>query len=305
MKKLFLGRGASAIFLISVLVIGGSGFASAAQTVENTTPPSGAISHFNVPTQTPYKSSGRHNTNIQNEYHAGYDALTPYALDYTTTDFIVPSLTCPSGTNYFSSAWAGEGTGNDSSHPLFQTGVGMLCTNGVASYVPWWEMYPNNNEQDYTTGGTPSAGDKIVAEIVVSGSNAYFYLDDYGSNLSNTIPVKSWGHTYNNFSTISIPSVESCIVEDPLVNVTHPYLTNFGSVDFSRDSSGSFNQACDVTANDQDNIISSSSTTYNHILSSSTINTYDMYDSTLTDELASTTGPSTNGYFEVDYVNPY
>lgn len=228
---------------------------------------------------------------------AGYEVTAPNYLDYVTTDFIVPSVTCPSTGIYSVSMWAGLGKGW-SSDPLYQTGVRLLCDSGTETIYPWWEQVPDTSgENNYNH--TVSAGDKIVAEVVLGGNVVDLYLQDYGSNLSN--PYPNWSaHTQIDVGSHVSPSIAECIVEDPTLTGSTLYsLLNFGTVNFSTDSSASFNKACDVTANNTDHVISSSSSGLNNGITG--VSVWDIYESFDSSTLATTSDQSSSGAFSVTW----
>jgi len=198
--------------------------------------------------------------------------------------------------------WAGVGTGTNTD-PLYQAGVRLECTDGTSSSHVWWEAYTPSGgagaaEQDYS-GRTVSAGDKIVVQVAPysgSSTNVNLAVYDYGPTLSNG--SFNWIASHNIvLDTPAAPSTVECIVERPSTSSGFTDLIDFGTVDFSTASSGSPNQACNATANGIDHAIASNTYTYNHGVTGTAI---DMQNSAAT-TLASTSAPSTTGYFDVTW----
>lgn len=104
-----------------------------------------------------------------------------------------------------------------------QIGFDQDCTNGVAGYYPWVEMYPANSI--YFTE-TVHAGDRITASVSVSGTSF---------TLTETDTTQGWTKTYHKRGSDQLSSAEA-ILEDLGSNI--PAVADFGSVDFT-----------DVTAN--------------------------------------------------------
>ncbi len=238
--------------------------------------------------------------NLSSDNWAGYVAGTIANLDYVTTDFIVPSITCPPSGTKEVSMWAGSGVGSDTD-PLYQAGVRLECASGTENTSVWWEVYTPSGgsgaaEQDFT-GRHVNAGEKIIAQVLPrfgSSTNVRMQVQDYDTDL-NTFKWTS-SHDYTTTSPPS-PSQNECIVERPTVNGSYAELLNFSSITFSTATSTSFNEACDVTANNTDHIISSSNSTLNHNYVGSA---YDMQNSSSTN-LATTSSPSTSGEFTVTW----
>ncbi len=226
---------------------------------------------------------------------AGYIASSPEDLDYVTDDFIVPDVTCPESGYYAVAVWAGLG-GYETDDALYQTGIEIVCNDGAQTIQGWWEEVPGDGPTFYTP--TISAGDKMVAEAVLNGDNVDVSLEDYGSDPSNMYPNWDGTHVISTESEVS-PDTAECIVEDPIDSTTDDpdLLLDFGSIDFSTATSESFSGACDVTANDINHIISSSTPGINHGLEGTALDIEDS-DSNV---LADTSGLSADGEFTVTW----
>jgi hypothetical protein len=193
--------------------------------------------------------------------------------------------------------WAGVGTGTGTDD-LYQTGVRLECTDGTESSHIWWEDYPQNSEQDYS-GHTVSAGDKIVAQVLPNsgpGHNVELYVYDYGSNLSQDYPNWTLHHEIS-LSSAPSASTSECVAEQVQIGGSRADLLDFGSINFSTDTSGSPNKACNVTANDIDHIISSSQSSLNHGLTGTALTIENSSNTTLAD----TSSPSSSGEFTVTW----
>jgi hypothetical protein len=231
------------------------------------------------------------------ENWAGYEIDTmPDYVDGMLADWIEPSLTCPSSGTQNADIWVGLGTGSVSD-PLYQTGVKLDCSDGTGTVKAFWEEYPEiSPEQSFEYNHTISPGDKMVASMHPNSNGMELDLQDYGSDLSQ--PYANWTSQEQIWETTpsSFGSGE-CIVERDTVDSGFSDFANVGTVQFSTDTSGSFAKACDILANDNDHIISSSGTTL------SGIKRDEMWGSINPDAdlLASTTGQSTSGSFQVEW----
>jgi hypothetical protein len=255
----------------------------------------------------PGKPSAHHKQKVFNNLSslnwAGYQAGSIADLDYVTADFIVPSITCPGSGDHHVSIWDGVGQGTDAD-PLYQAGVRFECNSGTESSYVWWEVYTPSGgagaaEQDFPNR-TVSAGDKILIQTLPrfgSSTNVRMQVKDFGSNLANSSPNWTSSHDYTTDSPPS-PDTTECIAERPTIAGSYADLLDFDTITFSTATSGSFNKTCDVTANNTDHVISSSSSSLNHGYAGSAIDMLNGSSSTL----ASTSGPSSSGEFDVTWV---
>ena len=150
-------------------------------------------------------------------------------FDSVGSKWTVPRVTCPhSGTTY-SSMWVGLG-GEHSGDTLFQTGIGMGCVKGAATYSAWWEYVPGNAAQYYSYVVRP--GDIIYAGVsLVGGNQARFSLADYRP--SGTM---RWAAPYKLLPDVQAAKSAECILERPTVVInkkaTYFPLANFGQAVF-------------------------------------------------------------------------
>jgi hypothetical protein len=126
------------------------------------------------------------------------------------TEFKVPQVFAESNIGNFSTASTWAGIGGWGNSPLWQTGVHESTQTELfiqtAAYHAWWELFPNNNEQDTFS---VNAGDDITAEVWIgdrtngcaltnmSNSNASLcvWLHDNSSNQTTS------GFWTGNFAT--------------------------------------------------------------------------------------------------------
>ncbi|HEY3107835.1 MAG TPA: G1 family glutamic endopeptidase, partial [Chloroflexota bacterium] len=84
--------------------------------------------------------------------------------------WVVPALTCVAGApNATSSIWVGI-DGFTTGTTVEQIGTQQICTNGVASYSPFYEMYPNP-PTSFSLAVKP--GDRMSAEVKYIGSGKF------------------------------------------------------------------------------------------------------------------------------------
>lgn len=141
----------------------------------------------------------------------------------------------------------------------------------------------------------------MVAQVLPNSDGVKLTLQDYGSNLSQYYP--NWTDTEQIYQTpLSEIGSAECIVERRTVD-SQGDLADFadiGTVYFSTDTSGSFAKACDITSNNNDHVISSSGLSWSGIYRDEM---YSFYEGSPLDLLASTTGQSTSGAFQVQWQN--
>jgi hypothetical protein len=97
-------------------------------------------------------------------------------------------------------------------------GFDQDCTNGVAGYFPWVEMYPAAS--DYFTE-TVKPGDQITASVSVSGTTF---------TLAESDPTQGWTKTFTETGSDQLSSAEA-IVED--LGSRIPPVADFGAVTFT------------------------------------------------------------------------
>ncbi len=82
--------------------------------------------------------------------------------------WIVPAVTCPSSGNTYAASWIGIDGSN--SGTVEQTGTDGDCSNGVAKYYAWYEMYPQFPKN---LNLVISPGDVMSAEVQYVGSGKF------------------------------------------------------------------------------------------------------------------------------------
>lgn len=158
-----------------------------------------------------YDHAARHANNIW----AGY-AATGQTYTSVTGAWNVPTLDCSATPNSSVSPWIGlDGW---TSQTVEQIGFDQDCTNGVAGYFPWVEMYPANSI--YFTE-TVAAGDHITATVSVSGTTF---------TLTEADTTQGWTKTYHKTGSYQLSSAEA-ILEDLGSNM--PPVAKFSPVNFT------------------------------------------------------------------------
>ncbi|MDH6109049.1 hypothetical protein P3T36_006028 [Kitasatospora sp. MAP12-15] len=150
-----------------------------------------------------------------NQIWGGY-AMTGETYTSVTGSWTVPTLNCSATRNSAVSPWIGIDGWSSSS--VEQIGFDQDCTNGVAGYFPWVEMYPANSI--YFTE-TVKAGDHIDATVSVSGTTF---------TLTESDTTQGWSKTYHETGSYALSSAEA-ILEDLGSNI--PQVAGFGSVNFT------------------------------------------------------------------------
>ena len=139
--------------------------------------------------------------------------------------WIVPALTCVAGApNATSSIWVGI-DGFTTGTTVEQIGTQQICTNGVASYSPFFEMYPSP-PSSFSLAIKP--GDRMSAEVKYIGSGKFTL------SLANLTSGKSYATTQS--STTAVRQSAELIVEAQTVNGVITPLANFGTLLFTNPS---------------------------------------------------------------------
>jgi hypothetical protein len=134
-----------------------------------------------------------------------------------TGTWTVPTVTCSSAQNTYSSFWSG--LDGDNSSTVEQTGTDSDCVNGVARYYAWYEMYPHPS---FLVPLTVAPGDVITTSVSVAGRGLFVLrMTDGGRSFSTT----------QKLNQASRSSAE-VIAEAPSSGGVLP-LANFGTVSFS------------------------------------------------------------------------
>jgi Peptidase A4 family len=142
-----------------------------------------------------------------------------YAIDGSGASNVIGSWTqpaahCSPGETSWSASWVG--IDGDISNTVEQTGTDTDCTNGVASYYAWYEMYPKS---PVTIKMAVHAGDTFTAQVRYSGGLFTLKLIDSKTGASFT--------TVQSGKKAARTSVE-WIMEGP----SNSGLTNFGTIPF-------------------------------------------------------------------------
>ncbi|HET9722158.1 MAG TPA: G1 family glutamic endopeptidase [Candidatus Saccharimonadales bacterium] len=217
---------------------------------------------------------------------AGYTAPNPGAFNFIQERFlVVPTLDCPASGDYDATSWVGMGSGI-STDVLYQTGIGMACNDGVTSYRTWWEDYPTEAEQSFSSSGTISSGDKIQEIVSITQNGVKFEVDDYGTSGTSM----QWSATkQKTVLPVPHPSAAECITERPtVVGGGYEDLTDFGTLNVTSD------KGCDLVAGAKNHIISSIVPGIN---GAGPIDMYNAND----DPLALTSDPSSLGDYTVTW----
>jgi hypothetical protein len=159
---------------------------------------------------------------------SGY-ADTGATFSAVSATWTVPTVNCSGGGTTYSAQWTG--IDGDTSATVEQDGTSADCSDGVASYNAWYEMYGDsavNSGDELELTNPVSAGDVITASVSVNGSSwKLSLLDDNGTKWSFSTTV--------NFSGAAQSSAE-WVVERPEVcsrTCSLTTLADFGSVTFS------------------------------------------------------------------------
>lgn len=181
---------------------------------------------------------------------SGYVLPSTSILTETSGQWIVPTLNCADTTNADSATWVGTGgfkssTGG-SSGSLLQTGTDDSCVNGIQQDNGWWELYPVNAAQPFSSFAV-SPGDSMEAYVFQESNGAWVtQLNNLTTGLSGTMVTGGgWGvapigapFTYQGTtSSLSYSGgyTAEWIVEDNTNSQTGSLnqFANYGSVAFS------------------------------------------------------------------------
>jgi hypothetical protein len=139
--------------------------------------------------------------------------------------WVVPALTCVAGAPAAtSSAWVGMDGFTDGS-TVEQIGTQHTCTDGVASYSAFYQMYPN---PPTTVGLAVKPGDRVSAEVKYVGSGKFTL------SLSNVTSGKSYATTQT--SAAAPRKSAEFVVEAQTVDGAITPLANVGTVTFTNTS---------------------------------------------------------------------
>jgi hypothetical protein len=105
-----------------------------------------------------------------------------------------------------------------------QAGVLAYCRGGTASYVPWWETYPNNAMQYGSDPVTP--GDLITSTVTYLGGDSYeMEIDDQTAGWSEITDAPGPDDAGNLSAEV--------VAEVPTTSQGTATLADFGTVEFT------------------------------------------------------------------------
>lgn len=149
---------------------------------------------------------------------SGYAASGGTYTSVTST-WVQPSVTCT--TNGIAAFWVGlDGMGSPS---VEQTGTAADCSTGSPVYFAWWELYPQNDMQQYRDAVTP--GDVLTATVTSLGG-AQYELD-----LSDT--TKGWTERNRQAAPGALNASAEIVAEAVTSGGSISALPDFGSARFS------------------------------------------------------------------------
>jgi hypothetical protein len=153
---------------------------------------------------------------------AGYAATTSTtgAVTKVSASWTEPAVKCGSKTSY-AAFWVG--IDGFSSSTVEQDGTLAMCSGGVASYYVWWEMYPTNAIQVWST---VSAGDHFTASVRHT-SGTHFNL-----TVTDTTTRTTWTTVQSQSGSTASQTSAECIAEAPSSGSVLP-LANFHSMTFT------------------------------------------------------------------------
>jgi Peptidase A4 family len=167
-------------------------------------------------THVPYRTS-----TDSDQTWSGY-AVTGPDGKYTsvTGSWTIPKMNCSKG-NGDASPWIGiDGW---STATVEQIGIDLVCTNGVAEYNPWVEMYPANS---IYFSDPVNAGDTLTASVTVS---------DGVWTLTESDAATGWTKTFHKTppkGSVAHKASAEAILED-IGSSGAPPVPDFNAVDFS------------------------------------------------------------------------
>ena len=159
---------------------------------------------------------------------SGY-AVTGTTYKSVSGSWVEPTADCTTATTSTTASafWVGLGGDSTTSNALEQTGTEADCTaNGTAHYWAWYELVPKASVR---LGLAVKAGDRIAANVKVSGSKVTVMLADETS-----------GKSFEKTLTMASPDTTSAewIAEAPAAVTPGGEeilpLTDFGTVRFTR-----------------------------------------------------------------------
>ena len=137
-----------------------------------------------------------------------------------SAEWVVPAVQ-PTSALEASGTWIGIDGTSQADQTIIQTGTAQEAEGGRTGYYAWYELYPAPPVEIWGV----SPGDQISASIAHgSGSSWTLSIDDITAGNSATGPLTYTGPAQSAEWIEELPTAESG---------PQPYLTNFGSVDFT------------------------------------------------------------------------
>jgi hypothetical protein len=159
----------------------------------------------------------KHGTSTNWSGYAAYGA--PGKFNSVSANWVQPAVNCTTVPNSYSSYWVG--LDGYSSSTVEQLGTEADCSNGVASYYAWYEMYPHRG---YYISIPVGAGNSFSASVTYTGGSRFtLRLTNHSDGLSFS--------TSQRLSGAQRSSAEA-IVEAPYSGGILP-LANYGTASFT------------------------------------------------------------------------
>jgi hypothetical protein len=148
----------------------------------------------------------------------GY-VVTGSTYTSTTADWTMPSLTCgPDSDNNYAAIWTGlDGYQSDTTE---QIGAEAYCAGQTASYLGWYDLYPEA-AVDFSSKLSP--GDELTASVAYDGSSKFtLTLDDLTAGWRQTVTQTLSGSARSSAETIvEVPANLSCAPAETLADFTN------------------------------------------------------------------------------------
>ena len=160
-------------------------------------------------------------------------------------EWTIPTLNCQQTPNANSATWVGIGGAGSGTGYLLQTGITDDCVNGLQQDQGFWELYPINAEQPFSSF-TVRTGDVITASIGYTGSSWVTLVQDLNTGIEGySVVGNGWGTAITSSDTILTEQgtdpfliylggrTAEWIVENYVQFGGMPPLVDFGSINFS------------------------------------------------------------------------
>jgi hypothetical protein len=208
----------AAFTLVGAAALAFAGGASAA--------PTGTVMRVGPNRINPMDPFGKvNNDTVTSSNWSGYAVQDASKFTDVRGSWVQPAVTCHSSTAQYAAFWAGiDGYSSDS---VEQLGTDSDClSNNTASYYAWWEMYPANSVELSTSTYPVKAGDRLYADVSVSGTSFTLTLES----------SEGWTFTTTKTGSGLAQSSAELIAESPeICGVTCKLAqhSDFGTVKFS------------------------------------------------------------------------